>query len=284
MNDIKNYIEKNFELENFNFENSANHNDIKNYYNNTKADAIHCYQFIKKNLHKNKKILEVGGGVHLLTSFLNQEYDITSVEPGGFTAYTNKLRNKILSKNNLKVHTTTIENFKTVEKFDLIFSMNVLEHTEDIEKHLRRCSKFLKDENSLLLIQCPNYTFPFECHFNKWFIPFLPNFTFKYLRKKKLIKELGRERYYNKLNFLNFNCTYFKIKKLNLPTTFIHPLKHIFDRMENDAVFKERIYQNLIVKISYKIINFLRIKNLLIAIYPKFLCPYLIMVIKKKFN
>ena len=84
MNDIKNYIEKNLELENFNFENNVNYNDIKKYYDNAKADAIHCYQFIKDHLHKNKKILEVGGGVHLLTSFLNQEYDVTSVEPGGF--------------------------------------------------------------------------------------------------------------------------------------------------------------------------------------------------------
>ena len=86
-------------------------------------------------MHKDKKILEVGGGVHLLTSFLNQEYDVTSAEPGGFTDYTNELRDKILSKNNLKVHTTTLENFNTNKKFDLIFSMNVLEHTEDIELH-----------------------------------------------------------------------------------------------------------------------------------------------------
>ena len=179
-----NYIEKYLELKNFNLENNTNYNDIKHYYNNAKADAIHCYQFIKEYLHKDKKILEVGGGVHLLTSFLNQEYDITSVEPGGFTDFTNELRDKILCKNNLNVHSTTLEKFNTDEKFDLIFSMNVLEHTKDIETHLRSCINLLKDENSLLLIQCPNYTFPFECHFYKWFIPFMPNFTFKRLRKK----------------------------------------------------------------------------------------------------
>jgi len=281
MNDIKNYIEKNLELENFNFENDVNYKDIKKYYDNAKADAIHCYQFLKEYLHKDKKILEVGGGVHLLTSFLNQEYDVTSVEPGGFTDYTNELRNKILSKNNLNVHTTTLENFNTDDKFDLIFSINVLEHTQDIETHLHSCINLLKDENSLLLIQCPNYTFPFECHFYKWFIPFLPNFTFKYLRKKQLIKELGMDRYNNTLNFLNFNCTYFKIKKLNLPIIFKHPLKNIFDRMTNDAVFKDRLCQNSIINGCYKLINLLRIKTLLISIYPKFLCPYLIMEIKK---
>jgi hypothetical protein len=69
-----------------------------------------------------------------LTSFLNQEYDVTSVEPGGFTDYTNELRNKILSKNNLDVHTTTLENFNTDDKFDLIFSMNVLEHTKILKR------------------------------------------------------------------------------------------------------------------------------------------------------
>jgi len=281
MIDIKNYIEKNLELENFNFENDVNYNDIKKYYDNAKADAIHCYQFIKEHLHKDKKILEVGGGVHLLTSFLNQEFDVTSVEPGGFTDYTNELRNKILSKNNLNIHTTTLENFNTDDKFDLIFSMNVLEHTKDIETHLRSCIKLLKDENSLLLIQCPNYTFPFECHFYKWFIPCMPNFTFKHLRKKSLIKHMGENRYSNIFNFLNFNCTYFKIKNLNLPIIFKHPLKHIFDRIENDTVFKDRLFQNTIVKLSYKFINFLKVKNLLIAAYPKFLCPYLIMVIKK---
>lgn len=282
MSNIHLYIEKNFKLENFNFENDANYNDINNYYNNAKADAIHCYQFLKEHLHKDKKVLEVGGGAHLLTSFLNQEYDVTSIEPGGFTDYTNELRDKILSKNNLKVHTTTLENFDTDEKFDLIFSMNVLEHTEDIEVHLKSCINLLKDEKSLLLIQCPNYTFPFEGHFYKWFIPFMPNFTFKYLRKKNLIKQMGENRYNNLFNILNFNCNYFKIKNLNLPIIFKHPLKNIFDRIENDAVFKKRLFQNKIVKLCYKLINFLKIKNLLITAYPKFLSPYLIMEIKKK--
>lgn len=282
MNNISDYIEKNLNLESFNFENNNNYKYIKEYFNNAKADAIHCYQFIKEHLHKDKKILEVGGGVHLLTSFLNQEFDVTSVEPGGFTDYTNELRNKILSKNNLKVHTTTLENFNTDERFDLIFSMNVLEHTKDIKTHLRSCINLLKDENSLLLIQCPNYTFPFECHFYKWFIPFMPNFTFKYLRKKSLIKQMGEDKYNNIFNSLNFNCTYFKIKNLNLSIIFKHPLKHIFDRIENDVVFKERLFQNTLIKLSHKLIKLLKIKNLLIAAFPKFLCPYLIMKIKKK--
>jgi len=126
------------------------------------------------------------GGIHLLTSFLQQDYDITSIEPGGFTGFTDELRNKILDQHKLKVHTTTLENFTTDTKFDFIFSMNVLEHTDDIKQHIISCMNLLKNEDSLLLIQCPNYTFPFEPHFYKLFIPFFPNFTFTTLRRKKV--------------------------------------------------------------------------------------------------
>ena len=180
------------------------------------------------------------------------------------------------------MHTTTVEKFTTDAKFDFIFSMNVLEHTDDIKQHITSCMNLLKDEHSLLFIQCPNYTFPFEPHFYKWFIPFMPNFTFKYLRKKSLIRQMGEDKFSNIFNNLNFDCTYFKIKKLKLHINFQHPLKNIFERMQNDYVFKERLCQNSAVNLFYKLINILRIKNLLTNFYPKFLCPYLIMEIKKK--
>jgi SAM-dependent methyltransferase len=179
------------------------------------------------------------------------------------------------------VHTTTLEKFTTDAKFDFIFSMNVLEHTDDIKQHITSCMNLLKDDHSLLFIQCPNYTFPFEPHFYKWFIPFFPDFTFATLRRKKLMKELGITRYENILNNLNFNCAYFKIKKLNFAIKFIHPLKDILDRMNQDSVFKKRLFKNLLVRICYKTIIFLRINKVLTYFYPISLSPYLIMKIKK---
>ena len=279
MNTIQKYFLRILNLNNLNLNNSEN---TQRYYQNAKADAIHCYQNIKKHLDKDKKILEVGGGIHLLTSFLHQDYDITSIEPGGFTGFTDELRNKILDQHKLKVHTTTLEKFITDTKFDFIFSMNVLEHTDDIKQHIISCMNLLKDEHSSLFIQCPNYTFPFEPHFYKWFIPFFPNFTFATLRRKSLMKKLGNARYENILNNLNFDCTYFNLQKLPLPIKFAHPLQDIFDRLDNDATFRQRLCSNFVVKICYKLINFLKIKKLLISVYPKFLCPYLIMEIRKK--
>jgi hypothetical protein len=273
MNACKSKLKLNYNL------NSSD--DAQRYYQNAQADAIHFYQSIKKYLDKDKKILEVGGGIHLLTSFLNKDYDITSIEPGGFADFIDDLRNKILDQHKLNVHTTTLEKFTTDTKFDFIFSMNVLEHTDDIKQHIISCMNLLKDEHSLLFIQCPNYTFPFEPHFYKWFIPFFPNFTFAILRRKKLIKELGNDRYENILNNLNFDCTFVKIKKLNVPIKFIHPLRDIFDRIDQDSVFRERLLKNLLVRICYKITIFLQIKKIVTYLYPISLTPYLIMEIKK---
>ena len=252
MNDFVN----NIKLKKIKFNNSK---ESKKYFLNALVDAKHCYQCIKSYLDKNKNILEVGGGIHLLTTFLNKNYKITSIEPGGFTDFTDELRNKIILKNKLNVHTTTLEKFDSNKKFDFIFSMNVLEHTNHIERHIKSCINLLKDEKSILFIQCPNYTFPFEPHFYKWFIPFFPNFTFQILKKKSLIKEFGKKKYENIFNNLNFDCTYFNIKKLNLPITFINPLKNIFDRLDSDSVFRKRIFKNKIVHILYKIIKFFKI-------------------------
>jgi len=278
--EIKDYIEKNFQLETIAFQNNKNFEDIKNYYQNAKADSIHCYSTISKFLDKNKKILEVGGGVHLLTNYLNEEHDITSIEPGKFLGFTDDLRNQILNKNKLNVFTTTLENFKTDEKYDFIFSMNVLEHTKDINLHIKSCLKLLKDENSILFIQCPNYSFPFEPHFYEFFIPFFPKFTFEKIKKNKLIKKLGEKKYHNLLNHLNFNCTYKNIKKLGLKIDFKHPIKEIFERINSDEQFKKRVLSNFFVKMTYNFVIFFKIENLIFKIFPKLIAPYLIFIIK----
>ena len=59
MNIIKNYFFDKFNFKNLNLNISE---DAQRYYQNAQADAIHCYQSIEKYLHKDKKILEVGGG------------------------------------------------------------------------------------------------------------------------------------------------------------------------------------------------------------------------------
>ena len=281
---IEKYIEENFQLDNLISKNSNDFEDIKNYYENAKKDAIYFYNRINGYIKKDSTLLEVGGGIHLLTSYLGQYYDITSVEPGSYAdSYADNidvLRSQILKKNNSNIHTTTLENFRTTKKYDFIFSMNVLEHTKDIKMHIESCVKLLKNENSILLIECPNYSFPFEPHFYEFFIPFFPKFTFQSLKKNKLIKKYGENKYYNILDNLNFACNFNNIKKIT-PVKFNNPIESIFNRIKHDQSFKQRILSNFIIKLAYNIIVFLKLEKLLVNIFPIKLSPYLIMEIKK---
>ena len=282
---IDEFIENRFPIQSLIANGSEYVKDAEWYYKNAKADAIFSYNAIKNKISKNKKILEVGGGIHLLTSYLKElNFYITSIEPGSFGPHIDRIRNKILSSiDNKNIFTNTLEEFhEKKEKFDFIFSINVLEHTLDIRTHLEKCIEMLKDDKSLLYIMCPNYSFPFEGHFYKFFIPFAPNITFKYLRKKELINKLGEEKYLNILNQLNFNCNYFNIKSLNLPIKFDNPLKEIFLRIEKDSDFKKRLFSNKIIKYTHFFLDKLRIKNLICKIYPVSFVPYLVMSIKKK--
>lgn len=277
---IEDYFEKNLSLDSFNLQNKNNFYDIKNYYQNAKADSIYCYQTISKYLLKDQKILEVGGGIHLLTSYLSEKYDITSIEPGSFTEYTDDIRKQILSRKKINTFTTTLEKFHTNDKYDFIFSMNVLEHTKDIKSHIKNCIKLLKDENSILFIQCPNYAFPYDAHFYEFFIPFFPKFTFQKLKKKKLIKKIGEEKYYNIINFLNFDCTYKNIKKMNLNIEFKHPIEEIFLRIKKDQQFKSRILQHFLIRAIYKFIIFFKLEKIIFKLYPISISPYMFFTIK----
>ena len=276
---VEEYIDRNFKLENFFSKNSKEYDEIKDYYNNAKRDAVYSYSRIKDYLNKDIKILEVGGGIHLLTNYLMQYYNITSIEPGnysdGYADNVDLLRDKILKENKNNIYSTSLEKFTINDKFDFIFSMNVVEHTNDIKYHLDCCNKLLRNNNSIIYIECPNYSFPYEPHFKEFFIPLYPSFTFKNLKQKKLIKKYGKKKYNNILNTINFNCKFNFIKKIS-NINFINPIEIIFKRIDEDVLFKERLFGNFSIKLIYCLIKLMGIKNLLIKFFPKMFYPYLI--------
>lgn len=283
---IEEYINKNFKLENLISKNSKEFDDIKDYYNNAKKDAIYSYSRIKNYLNQDTKILEVGGGIHLLTNYLMQYYNVTSIEPGNYSdGYANNvdfLRESILKENKNNIYTTTLEKFVTNDKYDFIFSMNVVEHTNDIKNHIECCIKLLRNNSSIIFIECPNYSFPYEPHFREFFIPLYPSFTFKSLKQKKLIKKYGIKKYNNILNNINFNCNFNYIKKIG-NIKFVNPIEIIFKRIDEDIFFKQRLFSNFFIKLIYNFIKLTFTKKLLIKFFPKTFYPYLIFTIKKDF-
>lgn len=281
---ILKYIENKFPKEKF--LKNLNKKKLSWFYENQKADAINGYQSIKKFLKKDMKILEVGGGMHFLSNYLAYlNYNITSIEPGGFRKEIDIIRYKILKMKEKKliIENDNLEKFSEnrSNEFDFIFSINVLEHTKNIYHHLKSQDKLLKNRRSIGHIRCPNYTFPFESHFYQFFVPFLPRQTFKYFYEKALIKKYGKLHYYSIINSLNFNCTYFKIKKHKFNLNFHSPLKEIFIRIEKDEKFKDRILSNSVIRYIYFLLRFFKIDNFISVTFPIFLTPYLIMNQKK---
>ena len=72
---------------------------------------------------------------------------------------------------------------------------------------------------------------------------------------------------------MNFDCTYKNIKNKNFKIEFFNPIKDIFDRILVDEKFKERILSNYFIKITYKFIIFLNLKNFYIEFSRNLFAP-----------
>jgi 2-polyprenyl-3-methyl-5-hydroxy-6-metoxy-1,4-benzoquinol methylase len=283
MNEVKNYFysKTSNEIVLNNIDNSILLKNAENYLENALADADFALATLKPYLNKEIEILEIGGGLHILSSYLQEQgYKITTIEPGDFTSYIIQLRKNIievLKPTNL--FNNYLENYNTDKKFDLIFSINVLEHVESVENHLNTQINLLLDENSICLIRCPNYNIPYEPHFFKFFVPLFPQFTFKHIHKKELINLYGFEKYNDILKNLNFNCKYSNIKKL-FKIKIHNPFVEIFNRISEDEVFRTRMFKNKLIKILYKFLYKSNLK-ILFKFIPKRYYPYLIFEIPK---
>jgi SAM-dependent methyltransferase len=137
-----------------------------------------------KRLPKGAAILEVGGGVFLLTCQLAREgFAITAIEPTGvgFGAF-EELGEIVLKLAKAEGAAPTIarckaEDFASESRFAFAFSVNVMEHIDAPDVAIARVSAVLAAGGSYRFL-CPNYLFPYEPHFN------IPTFGSKALTEK----------------------------------------------------------------------------------------------------
>ena len=135
-------------------------------------EAAFFWRFLRPLLIERKltEVLEVGSGVGLLSLFASTEVKkITSLEPqsAGFNAMA-QFREKILSLwrgDNIPVFKNSfLHDLPKEKKFDLIFSINVLEHVPQPEKLLDEVFERLNPGGTAWFV-LPNYSFPYEQHF-----------------------------------------------------------------------------------------------------------------------
>ena len=115
------------------------------------------------NLKKNKqplervKILDIGCGGGLLSEpMCRLGAEVVGIDASQKNITVAKLHAK---KNNLKIKyfCASPENFKTKTKFDVILNMEIIEHVDDVEFFLKKCSNLLR-KNGIMFVATLNKT------------------------------------------------------------------------------------------------------------------------------
>lgn len=139
------------------------------------AEAVFGRQMIDadlKQLQPAASIIEVGAGSLILScQLLREGYQITALEPigEGFNHF-RALQDVVLkvadnADKPLAMIDSPAEQLNVDSRFDYAFSINVMEHVSDEKQVITNVLKALKTGAKYRFI-CPNYTFPYEPHFN----------------------------------------------------------------------------------------------------------------------
>ncbi len=174
------------------------------------AECRYGFHLIAKQLPAEGRILEVGAGLGMLSSYLRRlGHDITALEPSapGFDFFA-EIRAVIFDETttNLPVLHIRAEDLRPSDHgvFQSIFSINVLEHISDLAAALPSLGSVLAP-GGRMLHTCPNYFVPYEPHFGLPLIPLFPRAT-----RLLLPRRISRNELWRSLNFI----TYFQLKRL----------------------------------------------------------------------
>ena len=118
------------------------------------------------------EILEVGAGSCILSAYLaSKGLRVTAVEPLGpeFDFFSEPQRRVLEFCGRqaipVKLVRVTGESMDLPGRFDVAFTINALEHMRDPLRTIDNMYDSLKP-GGIALVHCPNYTIPFEVHFN----------------------------------------------------------------------------------------------------------------------
>lgn len=211
-------------------------------YNNYVEEAAYGLRLLSAHQPAGKRILEVGGGVGILSCWLYLSgHDIVAIEPSaiGYTFHHDIQRAiwQYFQVPGERFMDRTAEELDPAHTgtFDLIFSVNVVEHIS--RKTLTRAFAQMRAvlrNGGLMVHHCPNYHVPFEPHYGLPLMPFAPQAMGKW-------KGVHQEGVWQSLNFI----TTTDIKKIaaetGLKVSFEKALlQKAFERFDQDAEFAGR--------------------------------------------
>ena len=123
------------------------------------------------NLPTGSSVLEIGAGMLLLSCALQAAgYRVSALEPiGSGFSHMDRLRQIVWDFATRQGSAPKLDSIKAEQldrdrEFDYAFSINVMEHVDDVALVLRRVWSALRPGASYRFV-CPNYAFPYEPHF-----------------------------------------------------------------------------------------------------------------------
>lgn len=140
-------------------------------------EARYAASLIGPHISASDTVLEIGAGIGLLSAFLSDHVaGVVALEPGeqGF------IERRDLDRTHPAMRRVTWSALPAEDfdggPFDLIFSVNVVEHISALDDAVRNLARLLAPTGKMVHA-CPNYTVPFEPHFGLPLLPLRPALT-----------------------------------------------------------------------------------------------------------
>lgn len=152
-------------------------------------------ELVIDELRSGMRILEIGSGIGLFSAFLSSVgFDIVELEPvGGGFEFIGAAR-ETLSGRTKALHLDIGVDDLTPDqhgRFDLVYSLNVLEHVPDWRHGLDAAYSVLAPSGRMIQ-SCPNYSVPYEPHFGIPLVPLRPGTTERLLPARITETELWK--------------------------------------------------------------------------------------------
>ncbi len=235
--------------------------------------------YIEPNLQQleaGSSILEIGAGSLILSTQLVREgFKVTALEPigEGFSHF-EQLRALVMEEaatNGFATEMLVIpaEALAIQDRFSFAFSINVMEHVEDVGAVINRVCESLNATGSYRFT-CPNYLFPYEPHFN---IPTLisKSLTERVFRKKiygnKAVPDPGGV--WNSLNWISVPRVINIARSCNLNNVSFDKkmLSKMLSRALHDPEFASRRSPLIVILISIVVrLHLHKLSNLIPAV------------------
>ncbi len=172
-------------------------------------------------LNNGASVLEVGAGSLLLSCQLVREgFDVVALEPlgTGFSHF-DSMRKLVMDRAVALGYMPQIlnqraEDLSIRERFDYAFSINVMEHVDDVEAVIANVGNSLHP-NGFYRFTCPNYLFPYEPHFN------IPT-----VFSKKLTEKIFNQRIFAKRSMWDVEGMWASLNWIDVPR-----IRRIVERM-----------------------------------------------------